>query len=446
MDFDWEKIFNEGIEHLQNLIRIDTTNPPGNEINAVLYLKEHLEKEGFNVLIFEPIVGRGNIITKLEGDKSKPPIVLSSHLDVVGANPKEWEYHPFSGTIANGYIWGRGAVDMKNMTVYNLMTMLLLKRLNIPLKRDVIFVAVADEETGSDWGMKWLVENKPELLKSEYALNEVGGFTIHIGKGRVYPIQVVEKGYVWIRVKVKGAGGHGSIPQDNNAMFHISKIINKLSHKSLPLIVTPVSKEFINNLASQLSFPNSIILKSILNPITSNFILKNLIPDKDKAKVFSAMLHNTINPTCINSNSSSVNVMSTEVNLILDCRILPGFTPESFLENLKKFIGLNYEFEVMKSGSSVLTPANTPFFEHIEKVIKENDPGSITTQYLNVGITDTKFLNKLGIKTYGFSPVKLSPDIAFSSLFHGINERIPINGFNFGIKVMFELVKSFCEK
>ena len=216
-EIDWNSVKQEAVTHLQNLLRINTTNPPGNEIEAVKYLSGVLTKEAIPHQIFEPAPGRASLVARLKGNGSKRPLLLTSHLDVVPAEGKKWERAPFSGDLKDGFIWGRGALDMKQMTVMELMMLLTVKREGLPLSRDLIFAAVADEEAGCKWGSKWLVANKPELIDAEYALNEVGGFSLHIDRHVFYPIGVAEKGFCWFKVTAQGEPGHGSLPHDDQA-------------------------------------------------------------------------------------------------------------------------------------------------------------------------------------------------------------------------------------
>lgn len=438
-----DEVYKEALAHFQALLRMDTSNPPGNEIQVARYVEGVLRKEGIESSVIESAPGRGNIVARLKGSGSAGSLILTSHFDVVPAEAGKWSHPPFSGEIADGFVWGRGAVDMKNMTAYTLMTMLLLKRSGAKLKRDVVFVGVADEEAGCEYGMQFLVEKHPELLEAEYALNEVGGFTLHVGGSRLYPVQVAEKGFVWLKLTAKGDPGHGSIPHDNNAVVKLSEALKRIGERPFPLHVTPEARQFISAIASHLPFPRSLVLGLTMNPMFSDFVLRKVIPDKDQANVFHACLHNTVSPTQL-SAGQKVNVIPSEAQALLDCRIVPGQTVESFLTELRAVIGNDMEIEIIKSALPAITPLDTPLYSMIKEVVEEQDPGSKVVPYLVVGFTDAKQLERLGIKTYGFSPVKFPPDLLFSKLFHGHNERIPLDGFQWGLKTFYAVVERFC--
>lgn len=444
----WEKVYEEAIKIFQTLLQFDTTNPPGNEKPCAEYVAGLLKKAGYETHLFDSAENRSNLVARFNSGSSEGPLLLSSHLDVVPADAEFWKQPPFSGNIADNFIWGRGAVDMKNMTAYCLMTMLLIKELGLKLKRDVIFLSVSDEEAGGDFGSKWMVHNKPEFIRAEYGLNELGGFTLHIGNARVYPVQVAEKGFVWFKLKIKGEPGHGSIPHDQNPVLKLARVIDKIHKNPLPFHVTDVARQFISALAKELPFPRSAVFNLVLNPSLSNFIIKKVLPDKDQANAIFAQLHNTISPTGL-AGSRKVNVIPSQAEIICDGRILPGQTQEGFFAELKAVLGednKDIEIEVINSGLPASFPSETPLFRTITDVLQKNDPGCKVIPYLIVGYTDAKYYEELGVKTYGFSPVKLPPDINFTKLYHGHNERIPVEGFTWGLKTFFEVVEKFCEK
>jgi acetylornithine deacetylase/succinyl-diaminopimelate desuccinylase-like protein len=443
MSFDWPAIFGEAQTHFQNILRIDTTNPPGNEAPLIHYLAKVLRQEGIEPTILESAPERLNLIARYSSGGSDGPIILNSHVDVVPADATQWTHPPFGGVVTDDYIWGRGTIDMKNMTIYTLMTILLAKRYNLKLKRDLIFLAVADEEVGSRYGMQWMVEKHLEKIRAEYALNEVGGFTLHMNGKRLYPIQVEEKGVVWVKLTVKGEPGHGSIPHSKNAVGLLSQIVHRLHTKQLPHHATPITREFVKSLARCQSFSASLILRAIVVPGLGDFLLKKVIPE-DKSRALKAQLHNTVSPTVL-EGGNKINVIPGEASVSLDCRILPGFTPDSFLKELRHFIGQEVDLEIIKSSAPSFVVKDTPLFQKICEVVERNDPGSQAVPYLMTGFSDSKWLNDVGIKAYGFSPVKIPPDLNFSALFHAHDERIPVEGFHWGIKTFYELVTEFCQ-
>jgi len=437
---DWDSIREEAIIHLQNLIRIDTTNPPGNEIKAVTYLKEVLQKEGIESQVFEPAPQRGNLIASFRGNGSKRPLLLTSHLDVVPANKEKWQVDPFSGELKEGEIWGRGAIDMKQMTVMELMVFLMAKRNNLSLPRDLIFAAVADEEEGCNAGTGWLVGNKPELLDAEYALNEVGGFSLPIDGHVFYPIGVAEKGLCWFKIVAHGDPGHGSLPHDNQALVKLAAVARRLGGGYLPFHRHPISHQFVNGLASHLKFPKSWGLKALLNRFLHPLALNYLIRDQKQSNQFYSLFHNTVSPTVFNSGNK-INVIPAKASIEVDGRIVPGETVEYFLAEVKKMIGSGFDIEILKAWDPPPVSDQDGFYDLLCKTLIGHDPAALPLPYIIPGFTDASQYSRLGIKCYGFSPVKLDKGTNFADLFHGNNERIPVEGFMFGLKVLWDVVR-----
>ncbi|OGQ29004.1 MAG: hypothetical protein A3I75_03555 [Deltaproteobacteria bacterium RIFCSPLOWO2_02_FULL_50_16] len=441
MTLDWSAIHQEALTHFQNILRIDTTNPPGNEAPLIEYLAKVLREEGLDPLILESAPRRWNLVARYRGG-SAGPLILNSHVDVVSAEASQWTHPPFGGVIAEDCVWGRGALDMKNMTTYTLMTILLAQRYRLKFNRDLIFLAVADEEVGSRYGMAWMVENHLDKIRAEYALNETGGFTLHMNGKRLYPIAVAEKGVVWVKLTLRGDSGHGSIPHSGNAAGRLGKIIDRLHTRSFPHHRTSVTTEFIKALAHSQSFPASLILRLLLVPGIGDFLLQHVVPP-DRANPLKAQLHNTVSPTIL-EGGDKINVIPSSVAVSLDCRILPGYTPEAFLKELRQRVGEECSLEVLKSSPPSSVAQDTPLFETIRDVVGRNDPGGRVVPYLMTGFSDSHWLNEVGIKAYGFSPVKIPPEFPFSRLFHGHDERIPVEGFRWGLQTFYDVVSRFC--
>lgn len=437
---NWESINQEALTHFQNLIRINTTNPPGNEIEAVNYISNLLKKEGIHHEIFEPAPKRASLIARLPGNGDRKPLLLTTHLDVVPVEREKWSVDPFAAEIKEGCVWGRGAIDMKQMATMGLMMLLLAKRSGLKLKRDLIYAAVADEEAGCALGSEWLVKNKPHLLNAEYALNEVGGFSVTIGEHVLYPIGVAEKGICWFKMTAEGDPGHGSVPHDNQAVVKLASAVEKIGRKSLPFHSTPAAAEFVSTLAAHEKGVRSWALKALTHQWLNHFILK-IFPDRRKARSFHALFHNTMSPTIFKAGSK-INVIPSKAELSIDGRILPGETVETFLKEAGKIIGPGFSLEIERSWKGLTVPHDNDFFNLLKTSLKKNDPKAVPVPYLMPGFTDAAFYEKLGIKTYGFAPVKLPAGLDFSSLFHGHNERIPVEGFYFGLKVMWDVVSN----
>ncbi len=437
-------IFPECVETFKKLLQFNTTNPPGSERESISYIASLLKREGLNPVILESADQRANLVVRLSGEGALKPLHISSHIDVVSAEEKNWKHPPFSAAEAEGCIWGRGAVDMKNMTAYCLGALLKLKRENVRLKRDLIVSVVADEETGGEFGMGWLARKHPDLIQSEFYLGEVGGYSVHIGGRRIYPIQVGEKGTFWINVKFRGAPGHGSVPNPSNVHFKLSRFLNILDSKLLPRHRTSSCEAFIHSVAEKLG-PMGLPFKALSTDfgplILKKMARKALMPEKYLA--VGAMLSNTATPTGTSSGVQH-NVIPSEVILKLDCRTLPGFTGENLISEIEKIWGEPLDYEVITRSDGYECSFDTPLFKTICKKIKESDAQGIPVPSLTVGSTDAQHLHKLGVICYGFTPIKLPADINFPQLFHGHNERIPIEGFKWGLEVFINTVKEFC--
>ena len=284
LDLEWDKIGDEAEKHFRELLKLDTTNPPGNEHLAADYLKEVLDAEGIESTTIESEPGRANLSARLSGSRSDTGLMMTSHTDVVPVDLQHWDADPFGAEIKNGDIYGRGAVDMKNMTTYSLMALITAKRLGWKLEHDLIFNTFADEEAGCTYGSRFMVENHPDLLACKYALNEVGAFTLHLDNGdRLYPIQVVEKGFVWLKMKATGEPGHGSMPHDQNAVVKLARAVDKLDRISTPLKVDPVADAFLDEMGRSLGGVSKFFLKLARNPLFTDLVIRKVLP-REKRK------------------------------------------------------------------------------------------------------------------------------------------------------------------
>ncbi len=438
-EVEWNKVHGEALEHLKSLIRIKTVNPPGDEKPAAEYLADHLAKEGLDPEVIDSDDNRANMVVRLKGTGEKPPLLLNGHLDVVAVEEDKWSVPPFEAVEKDGFIMGRGAVDMKHMVTMSLMCMLLMKRAGVTLKRDLIFCAVADEEAGGQFGSRFMVENHEEKVTAEYALGEIGGFSMELEGKRFYMIQVAEKGMCWLKIKTHGDPGHGSLPDPDSAPLKAARIAAALGDKRLPQHNVEAVKLFVEKLSANLGFPKSLVFKLLLNPSLSGLLLDKVFPDKSLAQAFSAMLHNTANPTVLRAGEKT-NVIPSEAEIEVDGRILPGQTTDSFLSELKSITGPDADFEIMRELTPTEAPADDPIFKLMEESIHDHDPDAIVLPNLVTGFTDAAHWKKTGAKCYGFAPVRLPADTVFKHLFHGHDERIPVEGFRFGTEVLFELV------
>lgn len=438
LPLDWRSITDEALKLLQTLLRIDTTNPPGNEMEAARVLADYLRDQGLSPEVLESAPGRGNVVCRLSGDGTLAPLLLNAHLDVVPANASAWQYPPFSGEISEGFLWGRGAVDMKHMAAMSAVVLAQLHRSQVPLKRDVIFAGVADEENGCTYGSRFLVEEHPDKVRAEYVLGEVGGFTMHFLGSRIYPIQVAEKGIAWLKMRAKGRPGHGSMPHSDNAVVKLSKAISKLGKTRLPQHNTPVVERFLQRLAELQPLPLRVAIPLLLRPELSGLLL-SAFPDQQIATTFRAVLSNTVSPTVLKAGSST-NVIPDVAEAELDGRTLPGYNEQDLIRELKALVGEEIDFEVIRAATPVESPEDPTVFAIIQAAIDKYDPGAVALPYMIPGFTDAKEYHKLGAKYYGFSPVQLPKGLRFAEMYHGHNERIPVEGLRWGARVLFDVV------
>ncbi|MBW2594152.1 MAG: M20/M25/M40 family metallo-hydrolase [Deltaproteobacteria bacterium] len=437
---DWNGAFDEMLGHFKTLLRFETVNPPGNEKPAAQYLADVLKKEGLEPELFDSAENRANLVCRIKGTGREEPLLLNGHLDVVPVEIEHWALPPFGAEEKDGCIYGRGTLDMKNMVAMCLMSMILVKRAGVIPKRDLIFCAVADEETGGQFGSQFMVENHPKKVQAEYALSEIGGFSMEIDKTRFYPVQIAEKGVCWLRIETSGDPGHGSIPDPGSALIKAAGIAEKLGRTFLPQHNTEPAIRFINKVAAHLKFPKNLVFGLLLKPGLSGILLKKAMKDKSAAQTLAAMLHNTANPTIFHSGEK-INVIASKAVLEVDCRILPGSTSHDLIREIRAVIGNEPEIKIIKELTPTQAPADDPVMDLIAESITRRDPEGIVVPTLITGLTDASHWKKLGIKCYGFSPVRLPPDISFKNLIHGHNERIPISGLRFGLDALFEVVE-----
>ena len=441
---DWKEIGKEAIDLFSDLLRFDTTNPPGNETPACKFLAQSLKEDGIESTIIESDKNRGNLIARLGDPGQTNGLLLNSHLDVVPAESEQWSRPPFSGDDHDGYIWGRGAVDMKNMAAMSVMVLKLLKREKIKLTRPIIFTGVADEEAGCKQGSEFLVENHPDKVRAAYMLGEVGGFTMQFGKKTFMPVQVAEKGLCWLKMTAKGTPGHGSTPHQDNAVVKLAQATAIIGKKRLPQHITTSAERFFKNLAASQPAPARLILPLLLKPNLSDLVLNYILPKSAPINTFKALLSNTATPTML-SSGVAVNVIPSKAEVHIDGRLLPGQSPEHLISELKKLIGNDFNFEILKHQPPIEQDPDSPLYEIIKKVVNEKLPEAELIPYIIPGFTDAQFFSRLGMTCYGFSPIKFpaNASITFSELFHGHNERIPKDGFLWGLQALYEVVRQY---
>ncbi len=439
---DWDAVTDETVRHLQELIRKRTVNPPGNEIEAAEYLADLLADEGLEPVVIESAPRRGNVIVRLQGNGEAPPILLFSHLDVVPVEPEQWTRDPFGGDVADGMVWGRGAIDMKGIVAMQLMTVLLLHRLGVPLRRDVIFAATADEEVGGELGMGYLVEHHPDLIRADVALTEFGGFNVEVAGQTFYLVQAGEKGICQFRVRARGTPGHGSLPHDDNAVVKLSDAVTRLGRASLPYKRTPVAEAFVQGLARHMGGVPGLIMRLLAVPAVAPTLIRRLPMPAGTRRTLYAMFHNTVTPTMLQAGEK-VNVIPSQAEALVDARILPGDDQERLFAQVREVIGDGYELEVHAYSPPVEQPLDHPMWRIMAETLERHAPGAHVIPYILSGSTDAKHVHRLGITCYGFSPMYLPPGLNFETLAHGHDERIPISALRFGVPVLFEVVHKY---
>jgi len=432
----------ETISRLQEIIRFDTTNPPGNELPLARYLESALTGEGIPTTLLETSENRAQVIARIAGDGTKRPVMLLAHMDVVSVERASWTHEPFGGEIADGYLYGRGAIDDKGMLAANLMTMLIVKRIlaetGVRLSRDIVFVATSDEEAGGEHGMGWLVQNRAELLNVEYALNE-GGRTRIIGGGHTYlAVQCAEKISHVVTLTARGHAGHAAIPLADNAIFRLGRALEQLSRYSEPVVLTETTRKFFARLAT--IWPNEVEKNAMLGLVQGSAAVSGgAAAILSTIPVFNAVMRNGISPTVVHGGQQ-FNVIPDSVGAVLNVRTLPGQAVDAVVERMRGAISEpGVTLEITHRGEEA--PASDPgseMFEAIAAAAKELDPRIAVAPYLSTGVTDSARLRRLGVKAYGVLPFPMVQ--SDEERMHGNDERIPLASLHFGTRLIYGAV------
>ena len=429
------------LEILQTLVRFDTTNPPGNEYLAINWTRDFLAAAGIESTLLAKDPNRPNLIARLKGSGNAPPLLLQGHVDVVTTAGQTWQHPPFAGEIHDGYIWGRGALDMKSAVAMMLSAFLRAHQEVTSLPGDVILCLLADEEAGGDFGAKFLVEEHADLFKgARFALGESGGFSLAIMGQTFFPIMVAEKQICWTKITLHGAAGHGSMIHRGGAMAQLAQILQTLDKKRLPIHITKPVSDMFTGIAEGLPFPANTVIGQLLNPTLTDRILGLL---GDSGKLFEPLFHNTVNATIVHA-SDKINVIPAEVTLELDGRLLPGLTPDHMKQELRALLGENFDLEIIRHDAGPAEP-DMSFFPVLADILRKKIPTGNPIPLVMMGVTDARFFSQLGIQTYGFTPMQLAPDFKFAELAHAANERIPVEAMDFGTQAIFEALQRFGE-
>jgi acetylornithine deacetylase/succinyl-diaminopimelate desuccinylase-like protein len=425
-------------EVLQELIRFDTTNPPGNEAACIEFIRGQLDEAGCETRIYAKDPARPNLVSRLPGG-SAPPLLLQGHVDVVTTAGQTWTHPPFEARLEDGYVWGRGALDMKAGVAMLVHAFLRARRENVQLPGDLVLVVLSDEEGGGDLGARYLVEEQPELFAGmRYALGEFGGFTLHIGGKRFYPIQVAEKQICWLRAVVRGPGGHGAMVNRGGTVARLGRLLSDLDRKRLPVHVTPVAREFVERIAAELPRKEATVLRSLLKPRLTDTALRLL---GERGRTMEPMLRNTVNATIVRGGEK-INVVPSEIELELDGRALPGFSPDELFAEVQALVGDDIEIELVRHDPGPSAP-DLGLFESLAGIIRELDPDGIPIPLLQIGVTDGRFFSRAGVQTYGFLPMRLPEGFQFAKLIHAADERIPVDALEFGAEAVWRAVQRF---
>ena len=433
---DWNALEDEAVTLLSRYIQIDTSNPPGDELKAAQFLKAILERDGIEARVIESAPGRANIYARLKGNGAKKAIVLMHHMDVVPAEAKQWKEPPFSGAIKDGVIWGRGAIDNKGGGVMGLMTLLALKRQNVQLKGDLIFLGTADEEAGGVLGAGFLLEKHPELFKDvSVVLNEGGGIRLgEDGRARLYSVGVAEKVPLWLKLTAAGSPGHAASPGDDQAVLKLIAALARIAHYQSPIKVVPeVQKFYAESAASAPASRREQYLdlrKALQDPVFAAEFLK------DRSN--NARVRNTISITGI-KGSDKINVIPAEASAEIDVRLLPGEEPQSFIGEMRRVIAdASIKIEILLSRAAASSPPSADALRVIGEYAQARDPGAPVVFPMGSGFTDCHFFRAKGIPCLGFLPRRSRP--SEEGLVHGINERVSVQGVKSDVRAMYEIV------
>lgn len=447
----WPDILSEATAHFRRLLQLNTTNPPGNERLAADLIADILAQNGLDATILESAPGRATLVSRLHGDGSLPALLIMGHTDVVTAEPDKWEHGPFSGHMDEaGYIYGRGAVDMKQTVVAHLMAFLTVKRMfhdqGILPKRDLIFMALADEETGGKFGAHWVADHHPHLIQdAEFALNEGGGWGTEFNGKRYIGIQAGEKGTSRFWLRARGKPGHGSVPQPDAGIVKLVGAVHKLGTLSMPVHITGTMRSFFQVLIDTQPADVAAQIQDLLATGDAERILPGLPVDESTRREISAMLRNTAMPTILRGGQQ-LNVIPDFVEAGIDGRLLPGISREAFLAELRELLGPEYaELEIAWAadlGVPLEVDFNSPLTDVIREVMAEAAPGVPLLPTLLTGGTDAKAIMPLGVKVIGFSPLPPDDTDVFNRA-HAHNERLHIDSFHFCVKNTYEIVRRF---
>ena len=433
-EIEWDAIRAEALDIFQRYIQIDTSNPPGNEAPAARFLGALIEAEGIETEYIETVPGREVVWARIPGDGSKGALMLCNHLDTVPVEAEYWDYPAFEGVVEDGRVYGRGAIDMKGAGVMQLIAFLLAKRQGLPLTRDLIFCGVPDEETGGSLGMGWLCDHRPDLIDVEFEINEGGGGSSNFAgqETQLFGVATNEKQICWLRITAVGRPGHGSVPHDDNSALTLMRTLLRLAEWDRGVTYTADSRAYVERLVDA----------GLMESVEEDAVRAVMAASPQMG----ARFMNTLNVTMLDAGIKA-NVIPARSSAVIDCRLLPGQTPDAWRDEVAAFIddpAIEIEFE---SGpeeleSPVPVDWDTELYRAIEGVVKDAMEEAVVVPSMTVGGTDNRFLRQRGIPAYGFIPALISPEEQAG--FHANNEFLTVDNLNMGCELMYEIVRRMC--
>ncbi|MBN1433369.1 M20/M25/M40 family metallo-hydrolase [Candidatus Fermentibacterales bacterium] len=427
-------------ELLRDLVRFATINPPGNEAECIGYIGRILEEAGIPWHTVARNPSRPNLIARLPGQGSAPPLLLQGHADVVPVEGQNWTHPPFEAVIEDGCIWGRGTLDMKGGLTMMITALLKARAEGFVPAGDIILAVLSDEEAGGDDGARFLADSHPgEFENVRYAVGEVGGYSTTVEGRRFYPVQVTEKQVCWLRTVLEGPGGHGSMPMRDGTMAQLGRLLTRLNGHAFPVHITDATRQMVERLAANLPEPSASTYASLLDPSRTDQVLLEL---GDAGKGFHPLLHNTVNATMV-KGGTKINVIPSQIEICMDCRLLPGFSPQDAIGEIREVVGEHVEFEVTRFDP-VPARQDMGMFGLLEGILKDLDSrASAALPFLVPGGTDARHFSRLGIQTYGFTPMILPEGQDLLGLAHAADERISLEALAFGVEAMYMLLQRY---
>ena len=436
-------IYERPIDLLRTLVRFDTTNPPGNEAECIGYIAGLLQEAGLSPVVLAKDADRPNLVARLPGRGEAPGLVLQGHVDVVTTANQSWQRDPFGGELVDDVVWGRGSLDMKSGVTMMTCAVLRAAAEGRRPAGDIVLTIMSDEEAGSDFGARFLTEEHPEQFEgAAYAIGEGGGSAQYIGDRRYYPLMIAEKQVCWLRTRISGPGGHGSSPLRDGAMARLGSLLTTLNSNRLPVHITPVMEQMLPSIAECATDDLAASALALLDPARTDTILDQMAADGlQQARTFDALLHNTVNATVVGGGIKT-NVIPSEILLELDGRVLPGFSSDDLIAELHALLGDDLQFEIIRHDPG-RPNVDMGLFALLKEIVEELDPDGTVIPSMVGGFTDGRMFTRLGIQNYGFLPMKLPPGTDFGATVHAADERVPVEGVEFGLQALSTLLDRY---